>query len=134
MNDAREMHVAGAVPSGSLLVWIDEMLEHPDTLLDRTVGQWSNMRGGRRHFSAEARQWMQLKVLDRAWHDTPLRAPPDPAGPADDRLVVRDHGGFNDVGVPFWERSFWSTESGLPCAIPIRFSNEPPPVDRGCTP
>ena len=46
MNDAREINGVGVVPSGSLLVWIDDMLEHPDTLLDRTVGQWTNMRGG----------------------------------------------------------------------------------------
>ena len=67
MNDAREITMAWRWrPSGSLLVWIDDMLEHPDTLLDRTVGQWTNMRGGRRHFSREAREWMQLKVFDRA--------------------------------------------------------------------
>lgn len=119
MSEAREMHYAGAIPTGSLLVWIDDMLEHPDTLLDRTVGQWANMRGGRRHFSAEARCRMQLKIFDWA----PRTYPPN----------VTDHGGFNDDGVPYWRRSFWSSETGVPSADIVHFADElPPPRTPDC--
>ena len=55
LNEALETHFAGSIPSGSLLVWVDEMLEHPDTRLDRTVGQWSNMQGGRHAFAPDVR-------------------------------------------------------------------------------
>ena len=124
MNEEREIHVKGAVPSGSLLVWIDEMLEQPDTSLDRTVGQWANMEFGRRAFSIEARRWMHLKVFD--W--TPRQA--------DGRvLAVIEHGGYNEPGVNFWERSIWSSETGKRCADPVRFPNEGPlPLPAGCPP
>ena len=124
MNEEREIHAKGAVPSGSLLVWIDEMLEQPDTSLDRTVGQWAKMEFGRRAFSAEARRWMHLKVFD--W--TPRQA--------DGRvLAVIEHGGYNEPGVNFWERSFWSSETGERCADPVRFPNEDPlPLPPSCPP
>jgi hypothetical protein len=124
MNEEREIHYKGAVPSGSLLVWIDEMLQQPDTVLDRTVGQWANMQFGRRAFPAEARQWMQLKVFD--W--TPQKTDGSV-------LVVTEHGDYNEPGVNFWERSFWSSETGEQCADPVHFPNEGPlPRPVGCPP
>jgi hypothetical protein len=112
LNEALETHFAGSIPSGSLLVWIDEMLEHPDTRLDRTVGQWSNMQGGRHAFAPDVRARVRLKIFDLAPHEHMLRKAPDDNAPNDDRLVVREHGGYNFKGVPFWDKAFWTTEEG----------------------
>lgn len=120
LNEARETNYFGIVPTGSLLIWIDEMFEHPDTQLDRTVGQWANMRGGRNAFSAEARKWMQLKIFDLAEDN----AGAEPEKRNDLGWVIRSHGGYNAENAPFWRRSFWSTEHGRRCETPVRFAGE----------
>ena len=42
-NEDREVKWGGVVPSGSLLVWIDNMYTTPATILERTAGRWDNM-------------------------------------------------------------------------------------------
>ena len=67
MNEAREPNGFGLLPSGSLLVYVDEFLEVPKTVPDRTVGQWRNLRATRHvFFPEEARRWMLFHVFDRA--------------------------------------------------------------------
>jgi len=41
--EAREENGWGTVPSGSLLEWIDNMIENPLDGLDRTMGKWTNI-------------------------------------------------------------------------------------------
>ena len=83
------------------------------------------MRGGRYAFSAEARQWMQLKIFDLA-DENAMAAP-------DERVwVIRSHGGYNAENAPFWRRSFWSTEHGRRCEPLVRFPDEPPVPDPAC--
>lgn len=41
--EAREENIMGAVPSGSLLEWIDNSIENPQDGLDRTLGKWTNV-------------------------------------------------------------------------------------------
>ena len=113
LNEALETHFAGSIPSGSLLVWIDEMLEHPDTRLDRTVGQWSNMQGGRHAFAPDVRARVRLKVFDLAPHEHMFRDRPTSAERRPP--LVREHGG-STPGVPFWDKAFWTTEVGCWCA------------------
>ena len=98
MNEARKSSSAGFAISGSLLVWIDELFERPKTLLDRTIGQWRNVRMVKRVFQPELQSQMLFRVIDRDAGD-----PPRPDNPV-------DHGGFNDPGVPFWRPSFWGLD------------------------
>lgn len=98
MNEAREATGWGLLPSGSLLVYVDEFLEVPKTVPDRTVGQWRNLRATRHvFFPEEARRWMLFHVFDRAQRNGAM---PNPTS----------HGSFNDEGVPFWQEAFWKPD------------------------
>lgn len=41
--EATEENAYGAMPSGSLLEWIDQTIENPSDSLDRTLGKWTNI-------------------------------------------------------------------------------------------
>jgi hypothetical protein len=102
MNEARESTGYGLLPSGSLLVYVDEFLEVPKTVPDRTVGQWRNLRATRHVFFPEqARRWMLFHVFDRAEGRPENGKMPNPT----------THGSFNDEGVPFWKEAFWKPKS-----------------------
>lgn len=98
MNEAREESSAGFAVSGSMLVWVDELFERPKTLLDRTIGQWRNVRMVKGVLPQDLQSLMLFKVFDRDAGN-----PPDPSNPL-------YHGGFNDPGVPFWWPSFWGLD------------------------
>jgi hypothetical protein len=105
MNEAREPTGYGLLPSGSLLVYVDEFLEVPKTVPDRTVGQWRNLRGTRHvFFPEEARRWMLFHVFDRAAGWRPL------GKGGDYYRNPTTHGAFNDEDVPFWQDAFWKPE------------------------
>lgn len=105
MNEARESTGFGLLPSGSLLVYVDEFLEVPKTVPDRTVGQWRNLRATRHvFFPEEARQWMLFNVFDRAEVMVPLDSRPPYPNPT-------RHGAFNDAGVPFWLEAVWKPQN-----------------------
>ncbi|MEM7044749.1 MAG: hypothetical protein AAF543_18225 [Pseudomonadota bacterium] len=99
LNDALERTAGGALLSGSLLSYIDEYLEQPKTLPDRTVGQWRNLRQTKHLFPREARHWSLYRVFDRQ------------AAEADDGSGALSwnpitHGSFNDKNMPFWREDF----------------------------
>ena len=90
-----------ALPRGSLLRWIDSFYEISDSGMDRTVGQWRNIRGMlhilRRDELANIRRQLTFRVFG------------EQNGP-------KEHGQFNDIlevgGVPnlcykYWDRNFW---------------------------
>lgn len=44
LNEEQEQSAFGTAPEGSLLIWIDYLLENPETTLDRVAGRWENMK------------------------------------------------------------------------------------------
>ncbi len=44
VNEDQEQSAFGLAPEGSLLVWIDHLLENPETTLDRVAGRWENAK------------------------------------------------------------------------------------------
>lgn len=113
LNDSLERTAKGALLSGSLLSYIDEYLEHPKTLPDRTIGQWRNLRQTRHLFPEEARRWSLYRVFDHQ------------AEPVDDgRKALKwnpiKHGSFNDENMPFWRESFWKPDH-------VSFDQQPSP-------
>jgi hypothetical protein len=62
-REAREATVYGAAPAGSLLVWIDSMFEESDSLFDRTLGQWDNVRQAKWLIPKGPQQQMFFKVF-----------------------------------------------------------------------
>ena len=113
LNDVRERQYAGAVPSGSLLVWIDEMYGVPKTPDDRTFGFWPTAKSARLMFGWAAQKHMLYRVFSR-----PQSAMEDPTNPI-------EHGQFNEDDTCFWRPSFWgvagtSWEGRYATALPER--------------
>lgn len=101
LNDSLERTGYGSLLSGSLLTYIDEYLELPKTLPDRTIGQWRNLRLTRHLFPEEARKWSLYQVFDSQAEAITL---------ADGKEVrswnPTTHGSFNDANMPFWRKNF----------------------------
>lgn len=95
LNDARERQYVGAVPSGSLLMWIDEMYDVPKTPEDKTFGFWPTAKPARRMFGLRAQERMLYRIFSR-----PHAAVDQPSNPV-------QHGDFNDDDMCFWRPSFW---------------------------
>lgn len=93
--ETREMNdTFSAIPSGSLLEWIDDMFTSPPTLVDRTFGKWTNTRDIISTFSEEAKKNMTIRVF----------------GERDGQPQA--HGQFNDIKKCFWRASFWTAKDG----------------------
>ena len=95
LNDARERQYGGAVPSGSLLVWIDEMYGVPKTPEDKVFGFWPTAKSARRMFGRAAQEQHALPRLQPA------------AGRKGTPTNPIEHGQFNEDDTCFWRPSFW---------------------------
>lgn len=95
LNEAREDSAFSALPSGSLLEWIDEVLKEPNTVMDRTLGKWRNLRVAKHVFSEAAQNNMTFVVFPRSGR------------------VPLTHGQFNETALTFWRESFWTGASFL---------------------
>jgi len=89
-REAVELTGGGAVPSGSLLEWIDEMYEPPRTMLDRTLGKWRNVRQARMIIPRDVGKRILLKVFGQGTGE-PV-----------------EHGDFNDARQCFWNPGYWA--------------------------
>jgi hypothetical protein len=85
-REAREARWYGAAPAGSLLVWVDSMYEHTDSTLDRTLGQWANVRRARWLLPENAQRQMFFKILGQE--------EPGSDGQRPRLSVPRSHGDF----------------------------------------
>lgn len=90
--EAWELSFGGAVPSGSLLEWIDEMYEPPRTMLDRTLGKWRNVKVARHIWPDKAAARSVFKVFGYGEGEPGA------------------HGDFNNVAMCFWNPTFWTQE------------------------
>ncbi len=92
-NENRELTAAGLSPSGSLLVWIDNMYTAPSTILDRRAGRWQNVRKVLHLIdpSLLGDKRVHLTIFDRESRKHPLQ-----------------HGDFGRC--EFWKASFWKGE------------------------
>lgn len=84
----REASVYGLAPSGSLLVWIDEMYTTPETYLERTFGRWANVQKILHVIPSDVKERMFFKVFNY--------------GPCE----PKSHGEFDDHG-RYWEPKYW---------------------------
>ena len=91
-NEEYELSAYGLVPSGSLLVWIDNMFEQPDTVLDRTFGRWSNFTSTVSRFPASMRTRVHVKMF--GYDDEQEKS-----------CWPQKHGDFDNC--PFWDKKFW---------------------------
>jgi hypothetical protein len=89
--EIKEPSASGFAPYGSLLEYIDQHLETPQTVLDRTMGSEVNALAAI-HVFQPIYQYCEFKAFDRYPNWIPQR-----------------HGDFNLC--PFWEKAFWSSDT-----------------------
>jgi hypothetical protein len=89
-------------PRGSLLCWIDDFLETPDTPLDRTLGRWENFVQVTPIIPAALRGRVAVKAFSLTRDDTLT---------AGINLQPQQHGDFSDS--PFWDPNFWQPDPPL---------------------
>lgn len=87
-NENREVTWWGLLPSGSLLVYIDNMYTTPVTQMDRTSGRWDNLKLVQHMFPPEVYDQMYFKIF----------GPTEDDGP-------QTHGAFDEY--EYWEKEFY---------------------------
>ncbi len=94
-NENRESNALGFTPSGSLLVWIDNMFTTPETVMDKRSGSWLNMERAFALLPEPVLDQMHFKIFGQTvenstggYIDTPQK-----------------HGEFGDL--KFWSKSVW---------------------------
>lgn len=93
-NEVSEANAADLVPRGSLLVWIDEFLAHPETVQDRTLGRWENIVQATHLIPRGVRHQVTLKAFSAGEALT--------HGP-------QEHGDFPDTA--FWNPGLWQADA-----------------------
>jgi len=97
-NEDREVSAWGLTPSGSLLVWIDDMFSSPETVLDKRSGRWSNMERALPLIPGEAKAKMHFKIFGINNNGCEHEQSADLCDP-------QEHGQFGDL--PFWKKQAW---------------------------
>lgn len=97
-NELREQSAFGAVPEGSLLIWLDYFLTNPETTLDRRAGCWDNAKWIAPQFAQLPNA--KMKVFGR--RDTHIHHKEDPT-----RWPIK-HGDFGNRA--FWRPSFYAVQ------------------------
>lgn len=109
INDARDRYYAGAVPGGSLLLWIDEMYEPALTPEDKTFGYWPNAKAARHLYWTKAKNddgadyLIREHMLYRIFNRKKAGCKDDACEPAN----PTGHGDFNQDEMCFWRPAFW---------------------------
>ncbi|MCC6709635.1 MAG: hypothetical protein IT492_18945 [Gammaproteobacteria bacterium] len=88
-NEVFELSGRGAMPSGSLLQWIDEAYETPPTQLDRVLGKWTNLTALERTIPPAIAAHVTFKMFGFEQGEPQV------------------HGAFNDLEMCYWRKSFW---------------------------
>jgi hypothetical protein len=100
--EARERNFGDVSPRGSLLEWIDDYMEDPETHVDRTMGKWANMAEATHLIPPGVRSRVYFRVFgyddETTVHGDTTRAVRKPI----------KHTELLEPDVPFWSRDrFW---------------------------
>jgi hypothetical protein len=120
-------------PRGSLLVWIDSLLDDPISEDDRTLGRWENALLGCDYIDNDIAGRVTLKAFgrNRLSADTALPVPYDYPPKAHAKFVAEPlkHGQFTHFEYPpganppdfaFWRESYWQAEPRQPGEVTTR--------------
>lgn len=94
--EVSEMMFSGLVPSGSLLVWVDEIYERPNHPAGRTIGAEVNVFSALPYIEQQLGPYYTDKITFKSFDRAPGSKP-------------ASHGEFNDD--KFWHPSFWLLDS-----------------------
>ncbi len=94
-NENREVSAWGLTPSGSLLVWIDNMFTTPETVMDKRSGSWQNMERTYAFLPETVRPQMHFKIFGQTTQNE-----------KDEYIISpQKHGDFGDL--KFWTETAW---------------------------
>lgn len=97
-NEDREVSSWGLTPSGSLLVWVDEMYTTPQNVMNKRSGRWENIKRVLPFIPADARKKMNFKIfgLNNSGSEKDCN-----------ELLTEPqiHSDFGDL--PFWKKRSW---------------------------
>jgi hypothetical protein len=113
LADLRERQRAYDLPPrGSLLVWLDDFLNDPQTPLDRTLGRWDNLVSTTELIP----QGVRGQIAFKAFASSPYGEGPAPLGSPE--YGPQAHGQFRCQA--YWNPEFWYCESPIisPCTQP----------------
>jgi hypothetical protein len=99
--DATEIppNTLGAAPNGSLLEWVDQMYGPNRTRLDRTMGNWWNLKDALHLFPDDEEQTLKKRMHIKVFGFNEG----DPV----------THGDFTETEItkyPYWDKRFWWLE------------------------
>lgn len=107
--EIREATALGMSPGGSLLVWIDQWFDQPDTMLDRTAGRYTNIGLNANYLLNRMQQYEpQSNILQRI-HFKVFPYRDDYLSPSEN--IPMTHSAFGDFH--FWEEKFWKEQGTL---------------------
>lgn len=100
LAEVRESYLYGVAPIGTLLVWIDQWFEKPDSVLDRTAGRYVNIGLNGDYLVKSMNKFQDKTVSSRCFFKAfPYRSKSEPQD------VPMTHGAFDDFR--FWKENFW---------------------------
>lgn len=94
-NENREVSAWGLTPSGSLLVWVDEMYTNPETILNKRSGRWDKMEKTLHLIPDSVESRMFFKVYGITKENSTYKFINAP----------QKHGEFGDTA--FWRKETW---------------------------
>lgn len=95
-----ETHVGGLSPNGSLLVWLDDYLTHPETPDDYMVGRWRSLPAVLERVPPSVAPQVTFKGFG-------YRDPTVPGSFGAGNSKPCQHGEFSDTASRFWRPAFW---------------------------
>ena len=109
--EARGTEFSGAVPSGSLLEWIDSFYTTPSDILERTMGKWVNVMNSYWAFDEdllvpdpETRKISKDEKLEPIMHFKRFNL--QDTSPRWHSCLAKANGDFN-----YWEENYWKSTS-----------------------
>jgi hypothetical protein len=108
--ERRESNLLGLVPTGTLLVWIDDYFAAATTPIDRTVGQFRNTAAFLSVLPEEVQPQVVVKMF--GYRDRRDAARRDDGSQSPCYNGISEHGDFSNPELRFWEAGFYLAREG----------------------
>jgi pimeloyl-ACP methyl ester carboxylesterase len=109
--EVRETHFGSFSPNGSLLVWLDDYLNRPETPEDHMIGRWTSLPAVLERLPAPIDTQVTFKGF--GYRDTTVIGSFGDIGDigdiGDKASKPCQHGEFSKPEAHFWRKKFWST-------------------------
>lgn len=101
-NEDREINGWGLIPSGSLLVWIDNSFDSPEYTLQRMSGRWENITKISEKIPPRARNYYNFKIFGQG---------------SQIKYGPQMHVEFGECKFAYWTEKYWGKKGGFTSKI-----------------